>query len=142
MIIASPAKKEISIPLQPMTSAVSSPTSSNTNNVIGETAAVDVVTINSRNNNGKIYVYKPFILSNFLIEGDFIVQVFGQTSVFNTQVNETLSITTTHVGYSEKSMRTLCCEAFIHNDTVFLSSPFVGNNAGLLNWANGEFQSW
>lgn len=61
MIIASPAKKEISIPLQPMTSAVSSPpTSSNTNNtnnnnnVLGETAAVDLVTINNRNNNGKL----------------------------------------------------------------------------------------
>lgn len=86
MIIASPAKKEISIPLQPMTSAVSSPTSSNANNanVLGETAAVDVVTVNSRNNNG---------------QSDFIVQVFGQTSVFNTQVNEILSITTTHLSF-------------------------------------------
>lgn len=148
MIIASPAKKEISIPLQPMTSAVSSPTSSNANNanVLGETAAVDVVTVNSRNNNGnfcsKMFGGYPHLICLFVGQSDFIVQVFGQTSVFNTQVNEILSITTTHVGYSETSMRTLCCEAFIHNDTVFLSSPFVGNNAGLLNWADGEFQSW
>jgi hypothetical protein len=49
MIIASPAKKEISIPLQPMTSAVSS---SNTLNLfdVEEAAAVDLVTVNSRNN--------------------------------------------------------------------------------------------
>ncbi|GAA5805396.1 hypothetical protein HPULCUR_010912 [Helicostylum pulchrum] len=113
MIIASSAKKEISIPLQPMTSVSSS------NNIysVEETAPVDLVTVNSRN------------------KDDFIVQVFGQTSLFDLQVNETLSISTC------KSTRTLACEAFIHNETVFLSSPFVGANAGLLNWADGEFQS-
>lgn len=73
-------------------------------------------------------------------KSDYIVQVFGQTSVFHSQVEETLSIKTTRTGFSD--MRTLSCEAFIHNDTVFLSSPFVGQNAGLLNWADGEFQSW
>lgn len=122
MIVASPAKKEISIPLQPMTSAVSS---SNKLNLFEteEAASVDLVTVNSRSNG----------------QNDFIVQVFGQTSVFNVQVEETLSITTTHS--ADKSNRTLVCEAFIHNNTVFLSSPFVGTNAGLLNWADGEFQS-
>lgn len=45
MIIANPAKKEISIPLQPMTSAVSS------SNLypVEEAAAADLVTVNSRN---------------------------------------------------------------------------------------------
>jgi hypothetical protein len=58
-------------------------------------------------------------------------------------VEETLSITTTHsIDKSALKMRKLACEAFIHDNTVFLSSPFVGNNAGLLNWADGEFQSW
>ncbi|KAG2229605.1 hypothetical protein BDF21DRAFT_379632 [Thamnidium elegans] len=115
MIIASSAKKEISIPLQPMTSVSSS------NNIysVEETAPVDLVTVNSRNKG----------------TDDFIVQVFGQTGLFDLQVNETLSISTC------KSTRTLVCEAFIHNETVFLSSPFVGANAGLLNWADGEFQS-
>jgi hypothetical protein len=47
MIIASPAKKEISIPLQPMTSAVSSDTNNNLFE-IEEAAAVDLVTVNSR----------------------------------------------------------------------------------------------
>lgn len=115
MIIASPAKKEISIPLQPMTSAVSSLSLFEAE----EAAAVDLVSVKSRNKS----------------QQDFVVQVFGQASMFNAEVEETLSITTT------KSNRTLTCEAFIHNNTVFLSSPFVGTNAGLLNWADGEFQS-
>ncbi|KAF1802431.1 hypothetical protein V8B55DRAFT_1352540 [Mucor lusitanicus] len=130
MIIASPAKKEISIPLQPMTSVSSSTTTASNNNnnnnpkinLVAEETAVDIVTVNARN--GK---------------SDYIVQVFGQTSVFHSQVEETLSIKTTRPGFPET--RTLSCEAFIHNDTVFLSSPFVGQNAGLLNWADGEFQS-
>lgn len=71
---------------------------------------------------------------------DFIVQVFGQTSSFDVQVKEILSISTSHT--VDKLLRTLSCDAFIHNDTVFLSSPFVGANAVLLNWADGEFQSW
>ncbi|KAI9358716.1 hypothetical protein BD770DRAFT_67798 [Pilaira anomala] len=117
MIIASSAKKDISIPLQPMTSV----SSANNNNLypVQETAPVDLVTINSRNKG----------------TNDFIVQVFGQSSSFDAQVNEILSISTC------KSTRRLVCEAFIHDETVFLSSPFVGANAGLLNWADGEFQS-
>ncbi|CEP20077.1 hypothetical protein [Parasitella parasitica] len=125
MIIASPAKKEIPIPLQPMASVSSTTTSShNSNNtkLNAQEAAVDLVTLNSRNG-----------------QSDFIVQVFGQTSVFHAQVDETLNIKTVRTGFAET--RTLSCEAFIHNDTVFLSSPFVGQNAGLLNWADGEFQS-
>lgn len=124
MIIASSAKKDISIPLQPMTSAVPSVNSNSLKLFETEetvATAVDLVTVNGRHNNNNG-------------QHDFIVQVFGQTSVFNVQVEETLSIKTTH------SNRTLSCEAFIHNNTVFLSSPFVGINAGLLNWADGEFQ--
>lgn len=55
MIIASPAKKEISIPLQPMTSVSSTTTNNNNNNnsnntkINVEEAAVDLVTINGRN---------------------------------------------------------------------------------------------
>lgn len=45
MIIASPAKKEISIPLQPMTSAVSSLSLFEAE----EAAAVDLVSVKSRN---------------------------------------------------------------------------------------------
>ncbi|KAI8990130.1 hypothetical protein BDB01DRAFT_841934 [Pilobolus umbonatus] len=126
MIIASSLKKEISIPLQPMTTSVSA------SNFIyeeeertqeEEEAAVDIVSITGRS------------------QSDVIMQVFGQNSVFSNQVNEILSIKTTHTGLSGKTIRTLCCEGFIHNDTVFISSPFYGNNAGLLSWANGEFQS-
>lgn len=52
MIIASSAKKEISIPLQPMTSVSSS------NNIysVEETAPVDLVTVNSRNK-GNVYLF-------------------------------------------------------------------------------------
>lgn len=60
MIIASPAKKEISIPLQPMTSVSSSTNTSNNNNnnskinLVVEEAAVDLVTVNARN--GKLEI--------------------------------------------------------------------------------------
>ncbi|KAI8373738.1 hypothetical protein BD560DRAFT_394195 [Blakeslea trispora] len=135
MIIASSAKKEISIPLQPMTSTISSNKSSTTNSAdipnqfalcdVVEDDAVDVVTINAR----------------YPGQNDFIAQVFGQASAFSAQVEEILTITTKQIGRTEKCMRNLTCESFIHNDVVFLSSPFVGNHAGLLNWADGEFQS-
>lgn len=61
MIIASSAKKEISIPLQPMTSAVSS------SNLypVEETAAVDLVTVNSRNK-GMYMCLCGFIIITFL----------------------------------------------------------------------------
>lgn len=53
MIIASSAKKEISIPLQPMTSVSSS------NNIysVEETAPVDLVTVNSRNKGNILYSF-------------------------------------------------------------------------------------
>lgn len=141
MIIANPAKKEISIPLQPMTSAVSS-------NIypVEEAAAVDLVTVNSRKKGKRIKVSFKLLYSLFFFlkkkigTNDFIVQVFGQTSLFDVQVKEILSISTSHS--VDKSLRNLSCEAFIQNDTVFISSPFVGANAVLLNWADGEFQSW
>ncbi|KAI8081985.1 uncharacterized protein B0P05DRAFT_538895 [Gilbertella persicaria] len=136
MIIASAAKKEIPIPLQPMTSTVSSNTNTNNNTADNSNGTnkrtlrenveeIDLVTINSRHPG----------------QNDFIAQVFGQTSVFNAQVEETLTITTKQTGHAGKCMKSLTCESFIHNDVVFLSSPFVGNHAGLLNWADGEFQS-
>lgn len=58
MIIASSAKKDISIPLQPMTSAVPSVNSNSLNLFETEetvATAVDLVTVNGRhnNNNGK-----------------------------------------------------------------------------------------
>lgn len=61
MIIASPAKKEISIPLQPMTS-VSSTTTNNNNNsnntkINVEEAAVDLVTVNGRNGKSFLLLY-------------------------------------------------------------------------------------
>ncbi|KAG0802251.1 hypothetical protein G6F22_000446 [Rhizopus arrhizus] len=58
-----------------------------------------------------------------------ITQVFGQATLFDTNVDEVLSI---HITRSNK---TLTCEAFILNQTVFLNSPFVG----LLDWTEGEF---
>ncbi|KAI8644309.1 hypothetical protein BD408DRAFT_401249 [Parasitella parasitica] len=109
-----------------MTSVSSTTTGSQNNNndakINLQETAVDLVTVNGRN-----------------VTNDFIVQIFGQTSIFHAQVDETLNIKTTRTGFPE--IRTLSCEAFIYNDTVFLSSPFVGPNAGLLNWADGEFQS-
>lgn len=62
MIIASPAKKEISIPLQPMTSVSSSTTTASNNNnnnnpkinLVAEETAVDIVTVNARN--GKLEI--------------------------------------------------------------------------------------
>ncbi|ORE02728.1 hypothetical protein BCV72DRAFT_44663 [Rhizopus microsporus var. microsporus] len=149
MIIASPAKKEISIPLQPLSTSSSSSSSSSlsssssvasnstvssfqdkeeviTNATTAAAATVDHVTVHPRTRG----------------QNDMITQVFGQASLFDTQVNDILSITTSLSGSTvNKSIKTLTCEAFIHNETVFLSSPFVGTNAGILNWADGEFQS-
>lgn len=68
-------------------------------------------------------------------QNDMMTQVFGETNVLNTKVNESLSIT-----LSASTISNLTCEAFILNQTVFLSSPFAGT--GLLDWADGEFQSW
>ncbi|KAG1440215.1 hypothetical protein G6F56_012011 [Rhizopus delemar] len=64
-------------------------------------------------------------------QNDTMTQVFGQTGL-HTQVNQTLSIT------GSIAHKTLNCEAFLVNETVFLSSPSIG----LLNWAGHEFQSW
>lgn len=56
MIIASSAKKEISIPLQPMTSV----SSSNSIYSVEETAPVDLVTVNSRNKGNILFVFNYY----------------------------------------------------------------------------------
>ncbi|KAI8096230.1 uncharacterized protein BX664DRAFT_323425 [Halteromyces radiatus] len=116
MIIAKPIKKSISIPLQTF------PTVNGTKPCL-ETLPTDV-----------IHFYKRK-------EGDFIDKVFGKDNVINNKVDQVLSIITTRPLGHIYQRRTLECQACIYNNTVFLSSPFVGTNAGLLNWAPGDFQS-
>jgi hypothetical protein len=71
--------------------------------------------------------------------GDLVDKVFGKTSGMQAM---DLSITTTRPAGHTYQNRTLQCQACIHNDTIFLSSPFVGINTGLITWAAGDFQSW
>ncbi|KAI9265631.1 hypothetical protein BY458DRAFT_513499 [Sporodiniella umbellata] len=61
---------------------------------------------------------------------DAMALVFGQT-VLDTQVNQTLSIT------GKVAHHLLECEAFVVNQTIFLSSP----STSLLDWEGHEFQS-
>ncbi|KAG1051129.1 hypothetical protein G6F43_006646 [Rhizopus delemar] len=114
MIIANTVKKETYIPLQPLTSS----NQFNQQEPPKEPNSIDHVTIHPRARG----------------QNDMMTQVFGETNVLNTKVNESLSIT-----LSASTISNLTCEAFILNQTVFLSSPFAGT--GLLDWADGEFQS-
>ncbi|KAG1053668.1 hypothetical protein G6F46_004530 [Rhizopus delemar] len=100
MLIASPNKKEISIPLEPIINDSLFEQDNKKNE--------DFVNIHPRTRG----------------QNDMITQVFGQATLFDTNVDEVLSI---HITRSNK---TLTCEAFILNQTVFLNSPFVG----LLDW--------
>ncbi|KAI7904616.1 uncharacterized protein BX663DRAFT_550277 [Cokeromyces recurvatus] len=129
MIIASSVKKEISIPLQPISTVVPTIPSSNHIRLSStpqedekDETTVDFVTVKGRQQG----------------QNDFIIQVFGQSNKFDSKVEEILTIQTTT---NNEKKTILFCEAFIHNNTVFLSSPFVGHKTGLLNWADGEFQS-
>ncbi|KAI8371412.1 uncharacterized protein BYT42DRAFT_616506 [Radiomyces spectabilis] len=119
MIIASPAKKELAIPLQNLTKSTSRECL-RIPNEHSQKKEDDVVTITPRNK----------------AVSDLVSQLFGQGSSVHGQVNEIMTISTT-VAKSNK----IGCQAFIHNNTVFLSCPIFGKNAGLLNWADGEFQS-
>lgn len=65
---------------------------------------------------------------------DFVATVFGRASQIDSQVDELMLISTPIHG------RTVECQAFIHNQTVFLSSPVVGNDSS--GWGDGDFQSW
>jgi hypothetical protein len=76
-----------------------------------------------------------------LVDGDFVDKVFGKNNVISA-VDQVLSITTTRPAGSLYQNRTLQSQACIYNDTIFLSSPFVGANVGLADWAPGDFQSW
>ncbi|CAO3701858.1 unnamed protein product [Rhizopus stolonifer] len=113
MIIASSAKKETSIPLEPIKSDLFTPED--------KQETEDYVIVHPRTTG----------------QQDMITQVFGQASVYDVKVDEILSIHTT-LALPNQSPKTICCEAFILDQTVFLNSPFA---AALLHWADGEFQS-
>ncbi|CAO3590296.1 unnamed protein product [Absidia cylindrospora] len=115
MIIAKPNKKPISIPLQTF------PLSNGPKSSI-EPTLPDTITFSNR------------------YEGDFMNKVFGKSTVIN-KVEQAMTIATTRPTGVYYQSRKLQCQAIIYNDTVFLSSPFVGSNSGLINWAPGDFQS-
>ncbi|KAI8343872.1 hypothetical protein BC941DRAFT_407199 [Chlamydoabsidia padenii] len=117
MIISKPIKKPISIPMQTFPSVIGS------NPPDDDPTLLPDATIFSKHQ-----------------EGDFIDKVFGKNNIIS-GVDQVLSITTTRPAGTLYQNRTLQCQACIFNDTIFLSSPFVGDNVGLANWAPGDFQS-
>ncbi|CAO3612899.1 unnamed protein product [Cunninghamella blakesleeana] len=129
MIIVKSLKKNMSIPLETFpihlngnshpTSLSSSTESSSSNEPINTNSII----LSKRNND------------------DFINTVFHTNSNI-TKLDEILSIVTTTSPGLTFQQRTLQCQAFIYNETIFLSSPFIGNNAvRSTNWRSGEFQA-
>ncbi|KAI9279763.1 hypothetical protein BY458DRAFT_501605 [Sporodiniella umbellata] len=116
MIIASPAKKENSIPLEPINSS-------------------GLFKKDKTEKRTEDYVLLQPRLTG---QQDMVCQIFGQASLCDVKVQETMTLHTTLTLPNQSSTKTLCCEAFILDQTVFLNSPF---NSALLVWANGEFQS-
>ncbi|ORZ22573.1 hypothetical protein BCR42DRAFT_406514 [Absidia repens] len=116
MIIAKPAKKSVSIPLQTFLVPISSAP------FVEQNLPTDAITFINR------------------CEGDFVDKVFGKSNIIN-KVEQVLSITTTATGPYHQNQHTFQSQACIHNQTVFLCSPFVGTNTGKVKWAPGGFQS-
>ncbi|CAO3594560.1 unnamed protein product [Absidia cylindrospora] len=116
MIIAKPAKKSISIPLQTFPVSISSTP------FVKQNLPTDSITFINR------------------CEGDFVDKVFGNSNIIN-KVEQVLSITTTLPGPYHQNQHAFQSQACIHNQTVFLSSPFVGTSTGKVKWAPGDFQS-
>ncbi|KAG0166116.1 hypothetical protein DFQ28_009008 [Apophysomyces sp. BC1034] len=120
MIIASPVKKDTAIPLENLHPA----------------SPVECLYLPHDNNEEKLDVVN---VQKRINGKDFVTQMFGQSNPINHQVDEILVISTTF--QTSACKRTLQCQAFIFGNTVFLSSPLVGDNSGLSTWADGEFQS-
>ncbi|KAI9303410.1 hypothetical protein BJ944DRAFT_232196 [Cunninghamella echinulata] len=130
MIIVKQLKKNISIPLETFPiglngNKTSSPSISSALPPSSETNIKDAnsITLSKRS------------------DGDFINTVFP-TNPNITKIDEILSIVTTTSPALTYQQRTLQCQAFIYNETIFLSSPFIGNHSGRsVNWRSGEFQA-
>ncbi|KAI8138930.1 hypothetical protein BJV82DRAFT_628451 [Fennellomyces sp. T-0311] len=120
MIIASPAKKELAIQLQVLqtpTTATSSPdTVCFSHEYCSNPEDQDIVTVSKR---------------ELGTATDFVGTVFARWSK---SVDEHMVISTT----THETSRPVQCQAFIHDDTVFLTCPVMDR---LSSWADGEFQS-
>ncbi|KAI9264188.1 hypothetical protein BDA99DRAFT_536914 [Phascolomyces articulosus] len=119
MIIASHAKKELAIQLQVLQSPTTTPSPSVTSNTATSTSVSPA---------------SPETLCfphEYCTKNDFVGTVFTRWSK---SVDEHMVIATT----IHQTSRPVQCQAFIHDDTVFLTSPVTDR---LSNWADGEFQS-
>lgn len=74
------------------------------------------------NSVAKLLIYFPLDTAN-----DFVTKVFSR---FSRNVDELMLINV------HESCRPVQCEAFIHENTVFLTSPVKEQ------WNDGEFQAW
>ncbi|KAF7728191.1 hypothetical protein EC973_006585 [Apophysomyces ossiformis] len=140
MIIASPVKKDTAIPLETLHPA--NPVETIYFPYGHNEEKLDVVDVQKRNSGNQNHcMVVPLSLSKMPlpVDKDFVTQLFGQSSPIHHQVEEILAISTTF--QTSTCKRTLQCQAFIFGNTVFLSSPLTGNNSGLSNWADGEFQA-
>ncbi|KAI7853585.1 hypothetical protein BDC45DRAFT_569962 [Circinella umbellata] len=146
MIIASPAKKEIAIQLQVLQSTTtSSPSVTSTTTRTTTATTTSSTSTSTCNNNTQETVYFPHeYCSNpndqdvvtvskreLGTKNDFVGTVFTRWSK---SVDEHMVIST----IIHETSRQVQCQAFIHDDTVFITSPITDR---LSNWADGEFQS-
>lgn len=139
MIIASPAKKELAIQLQVLQQPLSARHTErdvNRSIAIDDEKADNSVSIPHEHCSAS-HVDKDIVTFVRRDKDDFVATVFGHTSQMHQQVEQLMSIST--VAF-HGSAQTVHCQAFIHGDTVFLSSPVTDDV--LANWNDGEFQSW
>ncbi|KAI9322683.1 hypothetical protein BX666DRAFT_1897494 [Dichotomocladium elegans] len=113
MIIASPAKKDLAIPMQVLQSAAPASDDLHIPHEYCGQDHEDVVTFTKR---------------DFGATNDFVGTVFGRLS---RDVDRLMLIKV------YESNRLVQCQAFIHGNTVFLTSPLMENSS---NWNDGEFQ--
>ncbi|KAI9494660.1 hypothetical protein BDB00DRAFT_787013 [Zychaea mexicana] len=112
MIIASPAKKELAIQLQVLQTPTSPTTTSTSSSVV---AAATSSTITTPNSPERV--------------------CFPHEYCSNPNAHQHQDVVTVSKRELGKPVQ---CQAFIHNDTVFLTCPVMDC---LSNWADGEFQS-
>lgn len=148
MIIASSAKKELAIPMQVLQQQQPSSTNtSDTSTTANSDSTIqlaheycrqqdhkDIIHFIQRdsskclslcvyeNSVAKLLIYFPLDTAN-----DFVTKVFSR---FSRNVDELMLINV------HESCRPVQCEAFIHENTVFLTSPVKEQ------WNDGEFQAW
>ncbi|CDS04983.1 hypothetical protein LRAMOSA07513 [Lichtheimia ramosa] len=125
MIIASSAKKELAIPMQVLQQQQPSSTNtSDTSTTANSDSTIQLAHEYCRQQDHKDIIH--FIQRDSNTANDFVTKVFSR---FSRNVDELMLINV------HESCRPVQCEAFIHENTVFLTSPVKEQ------WNDGEFQA-